>query len=484
MPKPQYKINEILEEPDIARRYNCLLETGKQFFADSDVSKTEIVTQNDVHLARSFVKNVITQIQPVVWSSYFEHQLIAPLLARLIAKACKYDGALPEFLVWLHDIARLVMPEQYLRNDYVTDTLLTAWGIPQIIKNELPAIVRILEVAEELGLDNDQLNHIKPLNDNQQKMINTYFTSLTPMQRFINIADNLGKRDNNGVLFTLPILFDYIFSQEERYEQNSRWPTINWAIERRTAAAFLQYKIIEKSCEWLKNDFNVDIEKIIESMVDYGPKFIILSRHGEVENPKRIVYNRDSIMDSLDLIHLSVEGKTQLQNMGKKLNVLKFRIKQLWTSPETRAIESADALKEGYKNNFRILKKDELDEILFEGPYKDGLSIDPWERGEREFVPKKAGYRHEKTQSVVDRMDRAFAEIIYVLRVGETGILISHGDPIAYFINFKLNGIIPDYHDFNKVIYVKKGEALVIIIDADSTIFSQYTLPHFINETA
>ena len=46
-------------------------------------------------------------------------------------------------------------------------------------------------------------------------------------------------------------------------------------------------------------------------------KYIILVRHGEPDNPKKIVYSLDEVMGKGNEIHITEYGKRQLKALGK-----------------------------------------------------------------------------------------------------------------------------------------------------------------------
>lgn len=207
-------------------------------------------------------------------------------------------------------------------------------------------------------------------------------------------------------------------------------------------------------------------------------KTVIVIRHGELENPKRIAYNRDTVMEKEDIIHLSGYGKEQYKLLGQLIKK-QFKIVKILYSPETRAKESVEALNEVLELNKYSVKEDAgLDEIYAPAGYKERLSLDEWNKvsGNAYDKVKWAKYNHEMPLSIINRFEITFNKLVNELKPEETGILISHGDPIAWWIYYKVNNLIPEYTRLKDFIYLKKGEALVIKVGSNNKWAGYYIL--------
>jgi hypothetical protein len=229
--------------------YAKLKRLGKEIFSESSIVKSGIISPTDVGLAREFMTRGAKETNPQVRASYWEHITIAPELGKRIAEETNgkldINPAEVEMLLWLHDIGRLVTPSAYFRNDLIGDRLLLETGFPKKIVDEFPPLARISVLADEMELTEGQLNFTEPSTDGQEKTLQAYFDSLTPTQRIINLADNLGKRDKNGI-FSSDTFLKYLETQEERYSTDSFWSSVHWATERRRGAALLEYHLVEK----------------------------------------------------------------------------------------------------------------------------------------------------------------------------------------------------------------------------------------------
>ena len=457
------------EEPEAVKRYVLLKELGRKRFIDSHVVRTGEVNEDDILGARRFLAEAITATNPPVWASWFEHIFIAQELGR------KIGDPTTQFLLSLHEIGRLVSPGAYLRNDFINRRLLKEFGIPPEIVDEFFPIERFLEVSGELGLDEEQLRWQKPLSDDQKAKALIFFESLTNQQRITNLADNLGKRNDKG-LFDIRGFFQYLQTQEQRYKGESPWPSENWSIPRRPGSAVLQAFIIEETLKWLQNK-DVNVESALRELDDYGPKFILVVRHGDPDNPKNIVYNLDQEMKAEDIIHITEYGKEQMHLLGVIIKNRRFRVKSFRYSNQTRAVESTVALNDILKVK-DVKDEQSLKDVYAPGAYFEGLTMDDWKvQGGNAYDEKRWGkYNHEKPEKVIERINQVFWENVNGLNVGETVILLSHGDPIAWWINYQVTGKIPQADALRDQIYPNQGQAIVCIIDPQGNFFTHYIL--------
>lgn len=461
----------IREDPAAVKRYMLLKGLGKKMFADSHVVRTGEINEDDILGARRFLAEAITATNPPVWASWFEHVFISQELGRRIG------DPMTQFSLLLHETGRLVSSAAYLRNDFINRRLLTEFGIPKEIINEFFPIERFLQVSGELELSDEQLTWKEGLTDGQKAKAVVFFESLTDRQRITNLADNLGKRNEKG-LFDIQGFFQYLQTQEQRYKGESPWPSENWSIPRRPGSAILQAFIVEKTLEWLQNK-GVDVEKALRELEDYGPKFVIVARHGELDNPKDILYNRDSAMRPEDIIHLSNYGRAQMRILGELVKKRKFRVSSIVHSPSTRAVESKDELNEALGvNSDKIITLEDLDDVRAPGGYISGMKLAEFERLGGDAYDQKlwAKYNHEDVASVAKRLDDTFWTVVRDLKVGNTGVIVSHGDPIAIWIQHLLSGQVPLAVNLRKGIYPNKGEAIVAIIDPTGHFFTYYIL--------
>lgn len=462
-------------------RYEVVKKIGKELFGQSDVVKSGKVNPKDIELAKEFLAKAVTSTNPDVLSLYFEHVMIAPELGKRIVErlivnrylsGVSWEGV--EFLLWFHDLGRIIDPGGYLRNDIIDDNLLLEFGFSKNLLQNLPPVRTFLQVGAMLDLNQKQIQGEENLNLEQEKIALDYFNLLTPTQKIILLADNFGKRDEKGLLFSLETFLRYLRTEKRRYQGDK-----NWAIDRMPGGEILNIYIVEKTINWLET-LGVDFEAIIKGLIDYGPKFVILARHGDFLNPSGLVYNTDFVMRKYnkEIIHLSPKGKEQMRRLGQLIKKRKFRVKRIISSPSARAAESRDNLNQTFALS-NIQTVEELDDVYLPGPIAEGMTM-------RQFQELGGGssyddsrwkiYRHEKPESVIKRLDDSFWKMAASLKVGETGVMVSHGDPIAWWINHQVTGAIPNPRDLRNLIYPNKGDAIVAIIGPDGKWISHYIL--------
>lgn len=198
-------------------------------------------------------------------------------------------------------------------------------------------------------------------------------------------------------------------------------------------------------------------------------KKIIVLRHGELDNPKDLAYNRDSVMRPEDIIHLSQKGREKLRKVGETIKKSDLNPVLFWVSPETRAIESAEELNKSL--NLSYVVKPELDEVYTPGPYRKGITMTEWETLENHYDQKVwIGYNHETPENVVVRMTKTFWQMADKLQAGQSGILLSHGDPTCWLLNKIILNQVPEYHQAQKNFFLNKGQAIVIELDQQNKI--------------
>ncbi len=209
-----------------------------------------------------------------------------------------------------------------------------------------------------------------------------------------------------------------------------------------------------------------------------SPKFVIVVRHGELNNPKNIAYNRDSNMDSGDIIRISELGKEQMRNLGRVLREKQFKVVVIKVSPETRAQESARELVKALHSKPKVEIEPDLDDNYCPGPYRLGMSVDDVKRIKGNVYEGEVWqeFHHEMPESIINRMKKVFYEMARSINAGEVGILISHGDPIAWLLNNIISGVVPHPNDLRSSIYPNKGEGFAVVLDSDDRVSSGYSL--------
>ncbi len=247
--------------------------------------------------AENLMSKAAEACAPTVWREYWEHVLIAPQLGGALAESAAHNGInvdpnLVEYLLHVHDIGRMVN-NAYLHNDDVTTRILKHGGMPSEALDELPSTRALMQHAQGIGFSEDQLKMQAEIGPNQQEQVDQYHELLTPTQRIVNIADNLGKR-MGGHLFTMANFAHYLAAQETRYSVHSnQWGATSWSVDqgRRPAGALLQYLTVEKSLQWLRAE-GVQVDDILEEFSQVTPTFEIFGRRDNFPKAQKIIQKR------------------------------------------------------------------------------------------------------------------------------------------------------------------------------------------------
>lgn len=170
---------------------------------------------------------------------------------------------------------------------------------------------------------------------------------------------------------------------------------------------------------------------------------IFFMRHGEVYNPKGILYGR------LLRFPLSVEGRKKVQEQSYKFQ--KEGIDVIYTSPLLRTRQTAAIIGE------KLGLKPKISKLLLEVRLIiEGMSLSQFRRTIQpniydEQYTKKG---QESIEEIVARMTR-FTQMILKKHQGKKILVISHGDPIVILKAYYLG--IPFTYKYKKDNYLSTG---------------------------
>lgn len=217
--------------------------------------------------------------------------------------------------------------------------------------------------------------------------------------------------------------------------------------------------------------------EIFQSLPEAEVKEIILLRHGELNNPSGIVYNRDRLMRKGEEIHLSMEGRVRIQELGNFIRGKGLKVKMIISSPESRTLESARELQKALDLP-KIETSELLDDMYAPGPYLEGMSMEELEKRKGNVYDRGrwGKYNHESPEQAIERMRSVFYQTAKRLNISEACILVSHGDPIAWFANTINGETIPDPRNLRNLIYPSKGNGILYVLDKENKISKQYVL--------
>ena len=160
--------------------------------------------------------------------------------------------------------------------------------------------------------------------------------------------------------------------------------------------------------------------KLTPGMAD----LVHLVRHGEVHNPRHLVYA------SLPGFYLSTRGVRQTREAGRYLAARPIR--EVWSSPLTRALETAENLADPHLIEVQALSE------LVEWRLLDRWAGRRWEQiptlfpGEVEAYlehPLELGFASESLRELAERISGAVRKIAASTSSGEV-VVVGHQDPI------------------------------------------------------
>lgn len=180
---------------------------------------------------------------------------------------------------------------------------------------------------------------------------------------------------------------------------------------------------------------------------------IFFLRHGEVENPKNILYGR------LPGFSLSEDGIKSIEEIAQELK--SKNIDYLYTSPMRRTRETTEILAQELK------LKPKISRLLIEtDDIHAGISLEIFKRDiqpnlyDDQYVKK----GQESINSQAERMFR-FVKIMERQYTGKTILAVSHGDPIM-ILKAKVLGV-PFTWEFKRAIYLKPGSYITLVCEDD-----------------
>lgn len=231
------------ERKDIKARGPIIEGLARKYLAETPLTQERPWEEKDIEKIKQFFLESAPHSHPKLYPSYWEHIILTGLYARNLAREMNipgYDPLQAQVLGLIHDIGRLLVPHRYYRNDIAAGLLLKDIGIrPEVMAKEHP-------VARVLGRG----TRVKSIED------------ITEPQRVIDIADNLGRRTQEGVLFTADDIESYSSGQPERYK-NTVFPSETWAIHQlaESGKQKLGEELIEAEINWMRES-GVDVERI------------------------------------------------------------------------------------------------------------------------------------------------------------------------------------------------------------------------------
>jgi broad specificity phosphatase PhoE len=191
---------------------------------------------------------------------------------------------------------------------------------------------------------------------------------------------------------------------------------------------------------------------------------IFIIRHGEVYNPKGILYGR------LPYFGLSKKGREELTQTAKFLQ--DKNISKIYTSPMLRARQSATIIQKELKLP-RIHTTKQLIEVStsFQGKRFSDLSPDQSEV----YLSPLRKKTDETVEQIATRLQKSIQSIINHNR-GKNIVLLSHGDPIMATAA-AIKKLPLDYKAVRVKPYIQHGEVWKITDDGEKQTIKSVFIP-------
>jgi len=188
------------ERIDNKTRIGKLAEVGRPILEQTALIQDRDFTQEDVAKVKEFFEASKPFAHPNVWPVYWEHIELAGRYARIFGEKLQ-DKGIPinpyelEVLGMIHDIGRLVSPHRLLRTNLVGDSLLKKLGMRKDLMDKQVPEARLFGRGEEITSPNQ----------------------LTLEQQVLMLADNLGRKVEDGSLIKFEQIVDLTDQQIKRY---------------------------------------------------------------------------------------------------------------------------------------------------------------------------------------------------------------------------------------------------------------------------
>lgn len=183
---------------------------------------------------------------------------------------------------------------------------------------------------------------------------------------------------------------------------------------------------------------------------------IYIIRHGELNNPKKVFYDRE-----LDF-SLNKIGKDHIKKLGEKLKRDGAIPARIYSSPLLRTKQTAAILKKVF-GNVKVIFDKRLLEVDSRGVAGNPLTM------HRYFTYENSGkgYRLEPPKKQAKRIQTSIRDI-QKKNKDKTVFVVSHGDPLAFGIYTLINPKkrFPTIDFLEKHFYFKKAQAFRLVFSS------------------
>lgn len=241
---------EILREErvDTKSRLTKLVEIGRPILAQTALTQERDFTEEDVAKVREFFETSKPLIHPNVWPSFWEHVELASRYARIFGKKLQDKGVSVnphelEVLGMIHDIGRIISPHRFFRTNLVGESLLKRLGVREdLLSKQVPE-------AQLFGRG----GNIASANQ------------LTIEQQVLMLADNLGRKVEDGSLIRFEQIGDLTDQQVKQYP-GEVFASERFGKKRLVEASKKELQLLGEMKQMLQAQYGIDIDEVREEV--------------------------------------------------------------------------------------------------------------------------------------------------------------------------------------------------------------------------
>jgi hypothetical protein len=241
---------EVLQEErvDTKSRLAKLVEIGRPIFEQTALVQKREFKEEDVSKVWEFFERSKPFIHPKLWPLYWDHVDLAGSYARIFGEQLQSKGVPVnpfelEALGVLHDIGRLISPHRYLRTTLVGESLLKRLGVREDLRDKQVPEMRLFGRGEDI----------------------TSANQLTIEQQILWLADNLGRKAEDGDLIRFEQLGDIIDQQVQLYT-GEVFRSERFGKKRLVETQKKELQLLDEIRQTLQVQYRIDIDEVREEV--------------------------------------------------------------------------------------------------------------------------------------------------------------------------------------------------------------------------
>lgn len=242
--------NEILqqERADTKSRLTKLAEVGRPILGQTALVQERDFTAEDVSRVKEFFEASKPFVHPRLWPVYWEHIELAGQYARIFAEKLKVAGidinpSELEVLGMIHDIGRLISPHRLYRTNLVGESLLKRLGVREELRDKQNPEAKLYGRGGNI----------------------TSADQLTLEQRILVLADNLGRKVEDGSLIKFDQLRDLNDEGIKRY-QGEVFASERFGKGRLVQVSAKELQILGEVKQIFQTEYGISIEEVREEV--------------------------------------------------------------------------------------------------------------------------------------------------------------------------------------------------------------------------